>query len=613
MFDCAALANVTVPAFPAKTMTMCCDVSKKNMARYAIWTIWFAAIFACLRPVSASLSLSAVADERRVVNMGSFGYETGGKIKLLVTHMFVPNPSFIDSNHRITSSIGFTLDYVFNDISARNTADAANQEATDRHLCWLQASDYAPTINSGQLTNGTATATANVPQGTIIPTDPQGRPLRFVFSLRGRSPDEMAFEVTIQRPGMYALFFYNCAGMNSNQSTIAPKKSRTAGSLPPEPASFHAFAEEYNVRLSTGEKQYLGVGERPLPLIFALWTAVFASMTGILAWKVIQSLRAGSARVPGITAVNRLHYGLVILFTLKTLSLLFEAVKYRHYGATGSGNAWDALYYVFQGLKTLMLFTVVILIGSGWSALKVSLGDQDRCLLWLVLGTQLVVNILIAVVEESAEGGAYWGTWVDILRIIDIVCCCVVLLPMVWSLKNLNSVIESSHGRETNDRRNLPPLAPRGPPKDIEMTALREEEAEDGFDGEKVALATHRMRQFQILYLVVLVYIYFSRIAIVMIEAMLPYNAIWWGPMTREFAAAAFYAFLEWKFMPGGTSMWDVDASAIPRQVRDNRRSRPHASDQPPTVSIPAPEKDEAAATMDALQDWRGRVEMGNR
>ena len=30
-----------------------------------------------------------------------------------------------------------------------------------------------------------------------------------------------------------------------------------------------------------------------------------------------------------------------------------------------------------------------------------------------------------------------WVYWRDILRVLDIVCCCCVLLPIVWSIKQL--------------------------------------------------------------------------------------------------------------------------------------------------------------------------------
>lgn len=95
------------------------------------------------------------------------------------------------------------------------------------------------------------------------------------------------------------------------------------------------------------------------------------------------------------------------------------------------------VYYVFAFLKGIMLFTVILLIGSGWSLMKSYLNDQEKRIIWIVLTLQVLDNIAMIVLEESAPGSQGWLTWRDILHLVDIVCCCAILLPIVWSIRHL--------------------------------------------------------------------------------------------------------------------------------------------------------------------------------
>jgi hypothetical protein len=95
------------------------------------------------------------------------------------------------------------------------------------------------------------------------------------------------------------------------------------------------------------------------------------------------------------------------------------------------------VYYVFAFLKGVMLFTVILLIGSGWSLMKSYLNDKEKRIIWVVLILQVLDNIAMIVLEETAPGSQGWQTWRDLLHLVDIVCCCAILLPIVWSIQHL--------------------------------------------------------------------------------------------------------------------------------------------------------------------------------
>ena len=60
---------------------------------------------------------------------------------------------------------------------------------------------------------------------------------------------------------------------------------------------------------------------------------------------------------------------------------------------------------------------------------------------WLVLPNalppQIIANCAIIYLDEFTPAAESWFTWRDILHLVDIVCCCLVLFPIVWSIKQL--------------------------------------------------------------------------------------------------------------------------------------------------------------------------------
>ena len=84
-----------------------------------------------------------------------------------------------------------------------------------------------------------------------------------------------------------------------------------------------------------------------------------------------------SSPPPLLGTVHRIHYMMALLLTLKCLTLLVEGIRFHYISIVGVAEAWSIVYYVFAFVKGVMLFTVILLIGSGWSLMKAYL--NDRC------------------------------------------------------------------------------------------------------------------------------------------------------------------------------------------------------------------------------------------
>ncbi|KAJ1430033.1 transmembrane receptor [Ochromonadaceae sp. CCMP2298] len=236
--------------------------------------------------------------------------------------------------------------------------------------------------------------------------------------------------------------------------------------------------------------------------MYLVFFLLFAAALGAWGWQLY-------GRPSGI--VHRIHHMMYWLLVLKSLSLFFESVRYHYIALYGVSKMWSEVYYVFAFLKGIMLFTVILLIGSGWSLMKSYLSDQEKRIVWVVLSLQVLDNIAMIVLEETAPGSQGWLTWRDILHLVDIICCCAILLPIVWSIRHLRMAAEVD-GKAHNS-----------------------------------LLKLQLFRQF---YVMVVVYIYFTRIVVFLLAATVPFYLLWLGPFSTEVATLLFFVVTGYKFRP---------------------------------------------------------------
>ncbi|KAF1788930.1 Lung seven transmembrane receptor-like [Phytophthora cactorum] len=187
--------------------------------------------------------------------------------------------------------------------------------------------------------------------------------------------------------------------------------------------------------------------------------------------------------------VQRVHWLMALLVTVKTLALFAEAMRSYYMKRNGDTlTAWTAVAYAFLSLKGLLLFSVLMLIGTGWSLLKPHLSQRDKSVLSLVLVLQVVSNIAQILESETAVGTRAWVGWRDVLILADVACCAAVLLPIVWSIRELRVAATT--------------------------------------DG-KAFYNLQKLTQFRSFYLLVITYIYVTRLVLQLLQASLPYDATW--------------------------------------------------------------------------------------
>lgn len=282
----------------------------------------------------------------------------------------------------------------------------------------------------------------------------------------------------VDYPNEYSLFFQNCLG------TILSMDVRTS---------------MYNVE--NGYKDYLPVGLTVLPRLYFVFFLAYAALLGV--WIYV----CWNQRL----TMHRIHILMGALLVLKALNLICEAEDKQYVKRTGTPHGWDVAYYIFNFLRGLMLFSVIVLIGTGWSFLKPFLQDKEKKVLMVVIPLQVFANTAFIVYDEAGPSTKDFFTWKQVFLLLDIICCCAVLFPIVWSIKH-----------------------------------LREASRTDG----KAARNLVKLTLFRQYYIVVVSYIYFTRIVVFALFTVTVYRYRWTSKFAEEAASLAFYIYTGYKFRP---------------------------------------------------------------
>ncbi|KAD6795782.1 hypothetical protein E3N88_06678 [Mikania micrantha] len=202
---------------------------------------------------------------------------------------------------------------------------------------------------------------------------------------------------------------------------------------------------------------------------------------------------------------------MLAVLLLKSLNLVCEAEDKSYIKRTGTPHGWDVLFYIFSFLKGITLFTLIVLIGTGWSFLKPYLQHKEKRVLMIVIPLQVIANVAQVVIDETGPFGQDSYTWRQVFLLVDIICCCAVLFPIIWSIKN-----------------------------------LRQAAMTDG----KAAVNLMKLTLFRQYYVVVISYIYFTRVAVYVLETITSYRYVWTSVLAAEMATLAFYVFTGYSFRP---------------------------------------------------------------
>jgi G protein-coupled receptor 107 len=222
----------------------------------------------------------------------------------------------------------------------------------------------------------------------------------------------------------------------------------------------------------------------------------------------------------------------------------------------GHAEFWAFVYYFFTFIKGVFLFTVILLIGTGWSFLKPFLNDAEKKVICLVLTLQVINNIALVILTNETTGEFGFSKWNATLHLVDILCCCAVLIPIIWQVNSLEKSLLGSGGSSNNISNNQDgdneAVEQQDKHQQLESyendEQLQEEQMIDvgGENGRVLA----KLKLFRSFYLLVVAYIYTTRILVYLFATTLNYKYLWIRYFVIELVTLCFYVVVGLMFRP---------------------------------------------------------------
>jgi len=438
------------------------DISKNMMVPNVILSVMLLIIISLHTSEGMKHYLHIQDDTRAMFMIETFGFEEGGVIDINIHKMSI-------KNHKEGDKTGF----VFRKAESESAAQSDLEQMLEDGRCIFDKKEVADAA-----------------------ADQKNNPDEhsFYFELTPNDWKSYQKKMTLEggQEGMYSLIFANCPGIGMG----ADRKT-----------NFRLEVDLYNPG-----PNYLSAGDRQLPSIYFGFFCVFS--IALLAWVYVLK-QPVAVRGP----VHSIHILMLALLALKVVCLFFEAVRWHMMAQEGHPGIWSVMFYVLSTLKGIMLFTVIMLIGSGWSLLKSYLNDNEKKIILMVLTLQVIDHVAIVYLEEVAPGSQQWLTWRDLLHLVDIICCCSILFPIIWSIKRLREEAEA----DRHLQQNIP-----------------------------------RLKLFRTFYVAVVIYIYLTRIVVFLVASTVSFQYMWVPTFITEMSSLAFYIFTGVCFRPS------VDAVYLP-------------------------------------------------
>ncbi|XP_004849171.1 protein GPR107 [Heterocephalus glaber] len=458
-------------------------------------------------------------DVRHKVHLNTFGFFKDGYMRVNVTSLSVQDPTGAADKD---AAIGFSLDRTKNDGFSSYLGEDVNycilrKQSVSVTLLVLDISRSEVKIRSPpeagtQLPKIIFGSGENVPgQSQGLDTSPEsrssgnqtqkaqdgGRSER--STVDAKAPAEKSFSIRNNAGAVSFQFFFNIStddqeGLYSLYFHKCPSN---------EWQSSDKFSFSLDIRIvEKNPDSYLSAGEIPLPKLY-ISMAFFFFLSGTI-W--IHTLRRRR------NDVFKIHWLMAALPFTKSLSLVSHAIDYHYISSQGFPiEGWAVVYYITHLLKGALLFITIALIGTGWAFIKHILSDKDKKIFMVVIPLQVLANVAYIIIESTEEGTTEYSLWKDSLFLVDLLCCGAILFPVVWSIRH-----------------------------------LQEASATDG----KAAINLAKLKLFRHYYVLIVCYIYFTRIIAFLLKLAVPFQWKWLYQLLDEMATLVFFVLTGYKFRP---------------------------------------------------------------
>lgn len=168
--------------------------------------------------------------------------------------------------------------------------------------------------------------------------------------------------------------------------------------------------------------------------------------------------------------------------------------------------------YFCTRLKGGLLFTTIILLGTGYFFIKHVLSGRDKKIFLIIIPLQIFDNIALIIMEQTEEAQADYKIWKQMFLLVDLVCCGAVLFPVIWAIRHLKEASQT--------------------------------------DG-KAAINLAKLKLFREFYIMIVCYIYFTRIIVAIVKITVPFQYQWLDEFFMNLATLVLFIMTGYKFRPG--------------------------------------------------------------
>ncbi|XP_026885087.2 protein GPR108 isoform X2 [Electrophorus electricus] len=265
----------------------------------------------------------------------------------------------------------------------------------------------------------------------------------------------------------------------------------------------------YSISVEIEEKNpagFLSAAEIPLPRLYICMAAMFLSAAIIWTCALLKDRYS----------VFKIHWLMAALAYTKALSLVFHSINYHFINTEGHPiEGWAVMYYITHLLKGALLFITLALIGTGFAFVKYILSDKEKKIFMIVIPLQVLANVAYIIIEETEEGASEYTLWREVLFLVDLLCCGAILFPVVWSIRHLQEASNT--------------------------------------DG-KAAMNLAKLKLFRHYYVMIVCYIYFTRIIAILLKMTVPFQWQWCQEFLIEVSTLVFFVLTGFKFRPASNN-----------------------------------------------------------
>ncbi|XP_026215042.1 protein GPR108 isoform X1 [Anabas testudineus] len=297
------------------------------------------------------------------------------------------------------------------------------------------------------------------------------------------------------------------------------------------------FAEKLSYSFSvnvteTNPGSYLSAAEIPLSRLYICMAGVF--FIAALVWVYTLMKHRYS--------VFKIHWLMAALAFTKSISLVFHSINYHFINTQGRPiEGWAVMYYITHLLKGALLFITLALIGTGWAFVKYILSDKEKKIFMIVIPLQVLANVAYIIIESTEEGSSEYNLWKEILFLVDLICCGAILFPVVWSIRHLQEA-SSTDGKGENPDLNASLVVAFSDLMDVFSVSL------------SAAMNLEKLKLFRHYYVMIVCYIYFTRIIAILLKVTMPFQWQWCYEFLVEVSTLIFFVMTGYKFRPASNN-----------------------------------------------------------